>query len=191
MTERDVFWEETNMTTRKHSRLFAAAAPLLFALPMAASADEDAERVSANLMGYQETPSTLSSPGTGVFRAKIAENDQSFDWVLTFSGLTAVAQAHIHFGARALSGGVSIFLCSNLGNGPPGTQPCPVSAGTVSGTARATDVIGPAAQGINPGEFAKILDAIRSGVAYANVHTAARPGGEIRGQISAHGDRDR
>lgn len=178
------------MTMRKHSMLcaVAAAAPLLLALPMAASADEGAERVSAHLVGFQETPSTLSSAGAGIFRATIAENDQSFDWVLTFSGLTAVQQAHIHFGARALTGGISIFLCSNLGNGPPGTQPCPATAGTVSGTAKATDVIGPTAQGIAPGEFAKILDAIRSGVAYANVHTARFPGGEIRGQIRSNDD---
>jgi hypothetical protein len=33
-----------------------------------------------------------------------------------------------------------------------------------------------------------MLDAIRAGAAYANVHTAARPGGEIRGQIHSHGD---
>jgi len=179
------------MITRKHSMLsaVAAAAPLLLALPMAVSADEGAERVSAHLVGFQETPLTLSSPGSGMFRAKIAENDLSFEWVLTFSGLTTpVQQAHIHFGARAITGGISIFLCSNLGNGPPGTQPCPATAGTVSGTAKATDVIGPAAQGISPGEFAKILDAIRSGFAYANVHTTRFPGGEIRGQIRSNDD---
>jgi hypothetical protein len=58
----------------------------------------------------------------------------------------------------------------------------------VTGTARATDVIGPTAQGIAPGEFAKILDAIRSGAAYANVHTTRFPGGEIRGQIRSNDD---
>src|SRR5690349_947931 len=71
--ERNGFGEETNMTMRKHSILsaVAAAAPLLLALPMAASAEEGAERVSAHLVGFQETPLTLSSAGSGVFRAKI------------------------------------------------------------------------------------------------------------------------
>jgi hypothetical protein len=36
---------------------------------------------------------------------------------------------------------------------------------------------------IEPGEFAEALQALRSGVAYANVHTNKHPGGEIRGQV--------
>ena len=49
------------------------------------------------------------------------------------------------------------------------------------------------AQGIAAGEFAEVVKAIRAGVTYANVHTAAFPGGEIRGQIRGNGrngDRD-
>jgi hypothetical protein len=47
-----------------------------------------------------------------------------------------------------------------------------------------TDVIGPASQGIGPGDFGKLVDAIRSGVTYVNVHTPMFPAGEIRGQIN-------
>jgi len=39
------------------------------------------------------------------------------------------------------------------------------------------------AQGINAGEFAELVHAIREGVTYANVHNAVFPSGEIRGQI--------
>ncbi len=79
-----------------------------------------------------------------------------------------------------------MFLCTNLGNGPVGTQACPPS-GTVTGTIRPVDVIGPAGQGIAAGEFDELVAAIRAGATYANVHTDLRPGGEIRGQL---GDRD-
>ncbi len=48
----------------------------------------------------------------------------------------------------------------------------------------AADVIGPGAQGVTAGQFEKVLDAIRAGAAYANVHTTTYPSGEIRGQIS-------
>ena len=120
------------MTIRKQSRraTVAAALPLLFAMPMALSADEGAERVRAHLVGYEEVP-TLSSNGSAVFRAKIAEDEQSFDWVLTYTGLTNVTQSHIHFAARAINGPVVIWLCSNLGNGPAGTQACPPAPATV------------------------------------------------------------
>jgi CHRD domain len=177
------------MTTKSLSRsAIATAWPLLLALPIAAVGDEGAEKVTAHLSGYQEVP-TLSSTGSAVFRAKIAEDEQSFQWELTYSGLTNVTQAHIHFAARAISGPIVIFLCSNLGNGPAGTQACPASAGTVRGTATAADVLGGAAAlGIAAGELAKMIDAIRSGAAYANVHTVTRPGGEIRGQINSHED---
>ena len=79
------------------------------------------------------------------------------------------------------------FLCG--GGGKPA---CPTPSGTVTGTITAADIIGPAAQGIGPGEFAEALRATRAGAAYVNVHTTVFPGGEIRGQISGrdHGDDD-
>lgn len=49
---------------------------------------------------------------------------------------------------------------------------------------------GGAAQGIPAGDFAKALEAIRAGAAYANVHTQRRPGGEVRGQIHPNEDHD-
>ncbi len=179
------------MTTRKHSIHFAIGGALLIALPIAANDDHGkAEKVRADLSGYHEVP-TNSSGGSASFRARIANDDQSFDWVLTYSGLVNVLQAHIHFAAPAINGPIVIFLCTNLGNATPGTtsgtQACPTTGGTVTGTAVPADV-GPSAAGLGipAGDFAKVLDAIRSGAAYANVHTQLRPGGEIRGQVRSH-----
>jgi hypothetical protein len=45
-------------------------------------------------------------------------------------------------------------------------------------------VIGPASQGIGTGQFDKLVEAIRSGVTYVNVHSPQFPAGEIRGQIN-------
>jgi hypothetical protein len=141
---------------------------------------------STRLTGYQETPLALSSPATGFARVKVDERAQTLDYRLFFTGTpTAVTQAHIHFGAVGQSGGISVFLCSNLGNGPAGTPACPAS-GVVSGMLEADAVIGPAAQGIDPGQMAELIDAIQAGVAYVNVHTTAFGGGEIRGQLKRH-----
>lgn len=75
-----------------------------------------------------------------------------------------------------------VFFCTNLGNGPAGTQACP-QEGTVTGTIGPADVVGPSGQGISAGEFAEVLRAIRGGAAYVNVHSTVFPGGEIRGQL--------
>ena len=82
-----------------------------------------------------------------------------------------------------------MFFCTNLGNGPAGTQACPPAPATVSGTIRPADVIGPVGQGITAGEFDELVSAIRAGKTYANVHTTERPGGEIRAQLELDDDR--
>jgi CHRD domain len=133
----------------------------------------------ARLSGFQETPQTLSSPGFGSLRLDIDQGSQVITFRLTYGGTpTAAGAAHIHLGARATTGGVSAFLCG--GGGKPS---CPPTGGTVTGTITPADVIGPASQGIEPGEFGELVRAIRAGATYANVHTSQYPGGEIRGQI--------
>jgi hypothetical protein len=60
----------------------------------------------------------------------------------------------------------------------------------LNGTLTSTNVVGPGgAQQLLPGQFDQLVRAIRAGATYANVHTAASPGGEIRGQIRGR-DRD-
>src|SRR5215212_9652239 len=112
---------------------------------------------SDEFTGYQESaPAAISSTGTGSFRASIDDDAQTITYELRYSGLESNAtQSHIHFGDRHQNGGISAFLCTNLGNGPAGTPACP--AGTmatgeavVTGTITPAQVIGPAAQGILP-----------------------------------------
>jgi hypothetical protein len=86
-----------------------------------------------------------------------------------------------------------VFFCSSLPTHPAGVQPCPANAGTVTGTLTAANVLGPAAQGVTPGDFDAIVDALESDTTYANIHTMAFPAGEIRGEIrrgSGFGDHD-
>jgi hypothetical protein len=47
----------------------------------------------------------------------------------------------------------------------------------------ASDVIGPAEQGIAPGEFRELVRAIRHNATYVNVHTEMFETGEIRGNV--------
>lgn len=158
------------------SLLVALVAALAGTQAIASGGADDFE---AELSGYEETPLTLSSPGFGSFEAELDEDAPSLSFELTFGGMpTAVSVAHIHFGARATTGGVSAFLCG--GGGQPA---CPPGGGTVTGTITPANVLGPAGQGIATGEFDELIAAMRAGVTYANVHTSQFPGGEIRGQI--------
>jgi hypothetical protein len=172
--------------------VIGAASTLVIASLAVADSGTNSLDARQGLMGFQEVPA-ISTTGNGTFEAKVASDGMSFDWTLSYADLEGGSpplQAHIHFGQFSVNGGISIFLCSNLGNGPAGTAACPAQPATISGNADATDVVGPAGQGIEAGSFAEILAAIRAGKAYANVHTTRWPGGEIRGQLNNGGDDD-
>jgi hypothetical protein len=163
--------------------------PVLGALLLVASttyAQEWTAPISLPLTGFAEVPA-LSTPATGRFIARGSLDGTRIQWLLTYENLAgAVTQAHIHFGAAGTTGGISLFLCSNLGNGPAGTQTCPATAtpeAPVTGISTATDIVGPTVQGISPGELPKLIAAILAGKAYVNVHSSAYPGGEIRVQL--------
>jgi hypothetical protein len=141
------------------------------------------------LTGYEEVPA-LSTPGVGEFTAKISHSSDEIRYQLTFSGLESDAtQAHIHFENKTNNGPIIVFLCTNLGNGPAGTQACPAAGGTITGTITPADVgAGAAAQGLAAGEYDEFVRAVRAGATYVNVHSVNRPTGEIRAQLDDNND---
>jgi hypothetical protein len=137
------------------------------------------------MLGYAENPD-ISSTASGSFEAKLSDGGDALHYVLSYSGLEGnVLQAHVHFGKTAINGGISFFLCTNLN--VPTDDDCPQS-GTVEGDIEAADVLGPVSQGIEVGNLAEIVAAMRAGHAYANVHSSKWPGGEIRAQLNDKGE---
>jgi hypothetical protein len=164
---------------RNYSLLIAVAVLILARLHV--MADLGARAFRANLDGYHEVPLSISTNGTGSFQAMLSPAGDQLTYELQYAGLeggTTVA-AHVHIGQIGTTGGVMFFLCG--GGGKPA---CP-NSGTVTGTVSASDIIGPAGQAVAAGEFQEAIAAMRDGAAYANVHTAVYPSGEIRGQINA------
>jgi hypothetical protein len=143
-------------------------------------------QIKAILTGWEEVP-VISTDASGELRARINNDENQVEFELTYSDLEADAtQAHIHVGQPGVNGGISVWLCSNLASPPTPAgfnRPCPLRAGTVTGTFGPTDVVGPTAQGIAAGEFDELIRAIRERRTYANVHSTLFPGGEIRSQI--------
>jgi hypothetical protein len=150
------------------------------------------KNIRESLSGFEEVP-VVSTNASGDFRAWINRSGEEIRYRLSYADTTGdVTQAHIHLGQKDVNGGVSVWLCGNPNppaiTPPAGTQTCPAAPATIVGTITAENVVGPANQGIAPGELGELLRAIGAGVTYVNVHSTTFPGGEIRSQLGSHDD---
>lgn len=141
---------------------------------------------SDEMTGLQENID-ISTVANGSLKLTLDDDAQTISYELTYSGLEGtVTQSHIHFGKRALNGGIVLWLCGTTTNpGPAGTPTCPAApGGTVSRTTTAADIQAVTAQGIEAMNYAELAAVLRAGHAYGNVHSSKWPGGEIRAQIN-------
>jgi hypothetical protein len=126
----------------------------------------------ANLTAAAEG-GTVTSPGSGVFT--FVDRGTEIDWTLTLTNITNVTASHIHKGNAANVGASAgpVIINLYLPNRPPET-------GTLNGLVASGTIT-------NANNASVSLDSLRvlfnNGNAYANVHTTANPGGEIRDQI--------
>ena len=114
---------------------------------------------ATTLKGADEVP-PHDVPGTGKVTATLDTATKTFSYKVTYSGLTGPAtMAHFH------------------GPAAPGANAPPVVA--VPKTSLASPMVGSAT--LDDGQIADL----EAGKWYFNIHTAAHPGGEIRGQLPA------
>ena len=180
-------------------RLMVAAAVVgVTGFAAAATAGDQKRDFSTDMNGFEEVPS-VSTTGGGQVDAEVNRAGDQIRYSLHYRNLEGdVLQSHIHFGQEGVNGGIVVFLCTNLDNGPVGRDvpECPDPPATVTGVLTADDVSTAAAsagartQGIAEREFAEFVRAMRAGVTYANVHSSKWTGGEIRGQFDQRGHQD-
>jgi hypothetical protein len=111
---------------------------------------------AATLSGAQEVPAvTTAATGLGTFN--LSQDQTKLKFRVVYSGLSGAATlSHFHTGAVGTSGPVIVDLAPyRTGN---------VIEGEITPTAA-------------------FLTALNAGQIYVNIHTAANPGGEIRGQV--------
>lgn len=129
------------------------------------------ERYEAALSGAFEVPAvTTTSTGT----ARFTVNGSQLAYTLDVQNVTGAIAAHIHSGPVGANGPPVVFLFQAAA---PGVS---VPAGALAaGAVDAGDMI--ATAGVS---YDSMLSLMRRGNAYVNVHTVARPAGEIRGQVA-------
>ena len=181
-------------------RSMLAGAMLAAAVTTLSAAGANAQQFQTTFSGFEEVGAlnaetgAILSGGKATLSLNLNQQAKSLTYTLTYSGLSdttlttpkLVTQAHIHFGKVHVPGGVIVFLCTNLNNGPMGTPTCPQTppTATVTGMLTPASVVGPAAQTPSPPfDFDGLVAALLSNTAYGNIHTTKFPAGEIRGQI--------
>jgi hypothetical protein len=134
-----------------------AFAPFVLAAAMAIAGPACAETFKVTLDGKSEVPATTST-GTGTADVEYDPASKKLSWKLTYSGLTGPATAaHFHGPAEAgKSAGVAVAI--------PNATSSPAEGSATLTDAQAAD--------------------LEAGKYYINVHTAANPSGEIRGQVT-------
>jgi hypothetical protein len=132
-------------------------ATLAFGAAVALAGPAFADKMKATLNGKSQVPANTSA-GTGTAELDYDPASKKLTWTLTYTGLSGPATAaHFHGPAEAdKNAGVAVAI-PNAGTSP------------VSGSATLTD--------------AQAADLV-AGKYYINIHTAANPGGEIRGQVT-------
>jgi hypothetical protein len=113
------------------------------------------ETIGAALNGDQEAPLRVNTGATGSASFTLDRSTRTLSGSVTLDGVVPTA-AHIHAGAVGSAGAVAIALSVS-----------PTYAVTLPATVLTADQLA-------------LLDA---GELYVNIHSAAQPGGEIRGQI--------
>ena len=127
------------------------------ALGIAFAGPAFAEKLKATLDGKSETPPNAST-ATGTADIDYDAASKKLTWKLTYSGLSGPATAgHFHGPAEpGKNAGVAVAI--------PNATTSPAEGSATLTDAQAADLL--------------------AGKYYVNVHTAANPGGEIRGQVT-------
>jgi hypothetical protein len=137
-------------------------------------------KLAATLNSAQEVPA-VTTPSTASGAATVTLNGSqtaiAYSVALVDPLTGPPTAAHIHLGPRDESGDVLLFLCANM---PPmglTVQMCPADGSPITGILTEADI-----QGVMI-TMDNVINALLSNGLYVNVHTAANPSGEIRGQI--------
>jgi hypothetical protein len=129
-----------------------------------------------HLSGGMIVPLQVDSQAQGQAVFKLSEDGQSISYKLNVANVDHVFMAHIHqFTGVGQNGPIIVWLYPSPTPGP-GAPTGRVDGTLVQGTFGPDDLVG----GFT---WDQLLDMLRSGDTYVNVHTTENPGGEINGLL--------
>jgi hypothetical protein len=132
----------------------------------------------AHLSGDQEVavePVVTNATGQAIFQ--LSKDGTELSYKLIVANIEDVRMAHIHLAPAGANGPVVAWLYPSA----PPALPIPGKFNGIlaEGTITEANLVGPLV-GMS---FSSLIDAMKAGDTYVNVHTDAYPPGEIRGQI--------
>lgn len=135
------------------------------------------QKFTAKLSGGNGVP-PINTPASGVAKFNLSSSGKSISYIVNVANMNSIIGAHIHSGNARQNGPIVLILYGNptMTNPPTGK----VNGMLSKGNATASDLKGPLAGK----QMSDLLNLIKTGNAYVNVHTTQNPKGEIRGQIS-------
>lgn len=160
-----------------------AGSPREIVLPVFVSSNTS-DHFGAVLAGENERPVPVATKARGNSIFTLSEDGTSMHYKLIVANLNNATMAHIHVAPADSAGPIVVWL---FGQGNPPTAPIPGGV-TENGVIAEGDFTAANFRGPLLGRtMADLVTLMMNGRTYVNVHTVARPAGEIRGQIEEHG----
>jgi hypothetical protein len=153
-----IFNHQKELTMMK-TRTFLSLGVITAALGLSACGSMMASNtmaLSAKLSGASEVPANAST-GSGMLNASLDKQTNVLTWTVTYAGLTGPVKAGHFHGPAAAGANAGVAM------GFSGSVESPIKGSATLTAAQAADVV--------------------AGKWYVNLHTAANPGGEVRGQV--------
>jgi len=159
-------------------RSIAAAAAALLLSTIANPAAAAGLKFSGGLSGDQQVPA-VTTTATGKVTAKFDDGLTEVVVKISMTNISNITAAHFHCNLPGQNGSVAFSLI-------PGPAACAVVNNQISCTLTNADMTPNTCAsevGREVNNIAALAFAMREGLIYANVHTMANTGGEIRGQM--------
>lgn len=141
------------------------------------SASAQQQKIAIKLSGSNEVPA-VKTAGTGVAIFEVSTDGKSLNYQLNVTKMNGIMGAHIHSGKQGQNGQPVAGLFNPTMSGPP--------TGAVNGQLSKGTITSKDLQGLLAGkQISDLVNLLKTGGAYVNIHTTQNQNGEIRGQVSS------